>query len=114
MGGNDFHARKVTSQRIKVNRSAIIQRDPTATFGIRSEDGKADMEHHRLAARLENLPDRIQFPLSRVESLVGRVEFETKDFDIASQVFRVTSKDVQIFCVNIQRPEYSRKSIGKL
>src|SRR4030095_13575625 len=102
MRRDDFHAREIACQRIKVNRPAVIQGDAAAAVVIGPEHRKTDMKQERLGARLKNLPNGVKFSIARIKSLIGRMKFEADDFWIARQLLSIAGDLRYILSIDVQ------------
>ncbi len=112
MGGENFHARKILGQRIEMDRPAVVEADAAAAVGVGAKHGKADVEHRRFAARLQDLPDVIEPFVARIKPLVGRMKLETDNCGVFHQLFGVARNRLQVFRIGIQRREHAGKRLG--
>src|SRR5437762_2405622 len=79
MGRNNFHAREIARQGVKMNWASVFESDAASTVGIRSQYGKSRVEHDRLAARLQHFPDPVVSSVARIEPLIGWMKLESSN-----------------------------------
>ena len=96
VGGENLHAWKILRQGVEMNGPPVVETDAAAALGIRAEDGETDVEHDRLAARLQHFPDAVVFPVARIEALVRGMKLETHNFWVFDQLLGVVRDGCQI------------------
>src|SRR5918996_195011 len=96
-----------------MNWPAVIESNATASVGIRAKNSKTDVKHHRLAARLKNIPDRIELLVARIKTLIRRMKFKADDLRIEYQLLSI-ARDLGYICsIDVQGCENSGEGIWK-